>query len=102
MEHCDLIILDLMLKDGVSGFDVFQRIREMPQYAQIPIVAVSASDSAVALPRARALGFSGYISKPIDEALFPKQIAQIIAGEQVWFDGVMLYPGPKKEGSAPV
>jgi CheY-like chemotaxis protein len=55
----------------------------------VPIVAISAAELAIAIPRARELGFSGFISKPIDEALFAKQIAQILAGEQVWHDGTL-------------
>jgi CheY-like chemotaxis protein len=83
----DLVILDLMLGGGVSGFDLFQQMRALPDHAHIPIIAVSASEAAVALPRARAMGFSGYISKPIQEEIFAGQIARIIAGEAIWHDG---------------
>jgi len=50
-------------------------------------VAVSAMDPSVAIPQARQKGFSGFIAKPIDNRLFPQQIAQIIEGEQVWSIG---------------
>ncbi len=85
----DLIILDLMLYGGISGFDVFSAIREMPQYDTVPIVAISASEPAVAMPKARELGFSGFISKPIYEERIIEQVAQLIAGEAVWFDGTL-------------
>jgi len=83
----DLIILDLMLTGGISGFDIFNELRLMPEYNKVPIVAISASEPAVAMPKAMDLGFSGFISKPIDEAHICKQIAQLIAGEEVWYDG---------------
>lgn len=83
----DLIILDLMLHNGVSGYDIFDEIRGLPQYDSIPIVAVSAAEPAIALPKTKLKGFSGFISKPIDDSLFPRQIAQILAGEQVWYAG---------------
>lgn len=83
----DLIILDLMLHGGISGFDIFQAIRTMPEYDHLPIIAVSASEPAIAMPKARELGFSGFISKPVDEAYFSDQIARVIAGEQIWHDG---------------
>jgi CheY-like chemotaxis protein len=86
----DLIILDLMLRNGVSGFDIFQAIRALPEYNHIPIVAVSASEPSIAMPKARELGFSGFISKPIDEGQFADQIARLIAGEQIWHDGTIL------------
>jgi CheY-like chemotaxis protein len=87
MGHVDLIILDLMLPRGQSGFDIYEKIREMPEYANIPIVAVSAADPSEAIPKAQSMGFAGFIAKPIDEGFFAKQLAQIIAGEQVWDAG---------------
>lgn len=87
MGPVDLILLDLMLPQGVSGFDVFDQIRSLPRYDSVPIVAVSAMDPAVAVPKAQSKGFSGFIAKPIDAELFPQQIASILAGERVWYAG---------------
>ncbi|GAB4521869.1 MAG: cell-cycle response regulator DivK [Anaerolineae bacterium] len=83
----DMIIMDLMLPEGVSGFDVADELRQHTEFAEIPVVAVSASDPAESMPRARSSGFSGFISKPIDFELFPKQIARILDGENIWFEG---------------
>lgn len=83
----DLIILDLMLPNGDSGYDIFNEIRSHPSYASIPIVAVSASEPSVAIPKTKAAGFSGFIAKPIDEECLPDQLAQILAGEAVWSAG---------------
>lgn len=83
----DLIVLDLMLADGISGFDIFDQIRALPKYNSVPIIAVSAMDPSIAIPKARAQGFSGFIAKPIDNMLFPKQLASIIEGEHVWSVG---------------
>jgi CheY-like chemotaxis protein len=87
MGHVDVIILDLMLFSGISGYDVFDEIRALPQFAAVPILAVSAADPAIALPKTRAKGFAGFIAKPIDDTLFPQQVAKVIAGEQVWYAG---------------
>jgi len=80
----DLIILDLMLLQGESGYHVFEEIRNDPEFAHMPIIAVSASDPLEAMEKCRALGFDGYISKPINERTFPRQLLQILNGEQVW------------------
>jgi CheY-like chemotaxis protein len=80
----DVILLDLMLKHGVSGYQIADAIHAVPELSHIPIVAVSASDPAIEIPRAQAHGFSGYICKPISLALFPDQVASCIAGEPVW------------------
>lgn len=84
--HIDVIVLDLMLAQEVSGFDLFQEIRATPKFEKVPIIAVSAMDFAVGAPKARELGFDGFISKPIDNYLFPQQIAAIISGEKVWYE----------------
>jgi two-component system, NarL family, sensor histidine kinase BarA len=87
MRDVDLIILDLMLHNGISGYDIFTHIRELPEYAHTPIVAVSAAEPSIAIPKAKGLGFSGFISKPIDEELFPYQLVRIMDGEKLWHDG---------------
>jgi CheY-like chemotaxis protein len=82
----DLIILDLMFPYGISGYDVFDEIKVIPKFANIPIVAVSAADPQVEMPRARDKGFVGFISKPINHKLFASQVASIIEGKQIWAD----------------
>jgi CheY-like chemotaxis protein len=86
-KNVDLIILDLMLRGGMSGYTIFDEIRSLPEFAQVPIIAVSAAEPAVAIPTTQEKGFSGFIAKPINDDLFPKQIARIIAGEAVWYAG---------------
>lgn len=81
----DLIILDLMLSERHSGFQYFELIRGWHELNRVPIVAVSAMDHTLAMPKARDAGFSGFISKPIDIDLFPQQIRDLIAGQQVWY-----------------
>lgn len=82
----DVILMDLMLPRGVSGYEVFGELQEQPRLADIPAVIVSASDPTIELNKARALGFHGYICKPIDHKSFPRLIASIIDGKQVWID----------------
>lgn len=83
----DLIILDLMLGSGTSGYDIFDQIRSFPHFAQTPIIAVSAADPAIAMPKTQAQGFSGFIAKPIDDTLFADQLVNILAGKPVWYAG---------------
>jgi len=82
----DLVIMDLMLAQGISGFDLFNQLRAIPKFADIPIVAVSAMDFAIAAPKAREMGFAGFIAKPIDNYLFAQQIAMILDGREVWYE----------------
>ena len=85
--QADLIILDLMLPSGDSGYTIYDTIRAVPEYDAIPIVAVSAAEPAIAIPKVKQQGFSGFIAKPIDDVLFPRQLAQILAGDHIWYAG---------------
>jgi CheY-like chemotaxis protein len=87
LSRVDLIVLDLQLAEGVTGFDIFDKIRGLPKYDAVPIIAVSAMDPSIAIPKTKKQGFSGFIAKPIDNTQFPTQIASIIAGESVWSVG---------------
>lgn len=80
----DMILLDLMYPNNVTGYDILRMIKAEPALAGIPVVAVSAADPASEIPKARAAGFSGYIAKPIDMRLFPTQLAEILNHQQVW------------------
>jgi CheY-like chemotaxis protein len=81
----DVILMDLMLRHGTTGYDIFDKLKEHPKLMHIPVVAVSASDPGIEIPRAKAKGFAGFIGKPIDPVLFPQQIAECIAGKPVWY-----------------
>jgi len=91
LSRVDLIILDLMLAEGVSGFEIYDKIRALPKFDNIPIIAVSAMDPAIALPQVSSKGFAGFIVKPIDKHLFGQQLAKIIEGTPVWYLGDRNY-----------
>ncbi|MCP4359451.1 MAG: response regulator [Chloroflexi bacterium] len=80
----DMILLDIMLPGKKSGYDVFDAIKEIPELNDIPIVAVTASDPDIEIPKARAKGFDGYISKPIDRRRLPEQLIAILEGKSIW------------------
>ena len=90
-EDPHLIILDLNLAGTLTGFDIYDRIRAIPVFSTVPIVAVSATEPSIGIPKTCAKGFAGFIAKPIDDELFPKQVARVMAGEQVWYSGERVY-----------
>ena len=81
----DLILLDLMLPNKVTGYDIFDRIRAAAEFEHVPIVAVSAADPEVSIPKVKEKGFAGFIAKPIEFDLFPFQISQILNNQPVWY-----------------
>src|SRR5687767_8875601 len=47
----DVILLDLMLRYGKSGYDTFQSLQTNPDLANIPVIIVSASDPGLEMPK---------------------------------------------------
>lgn len=60
-----LILMDLSLPI-IDGLAATRRIRELPNFEHVPIVAVSAHDTADFHAEAMAAGCNSYITKPID------------------------------------
>ena len=83
-KHVDLILMDLMLPNGLTGYDVYDELQKEPELSDIPVVIVSASDANIEMNKARQKGFAGYICKPISFATFPRIIAAILKGEEFW------------------
>ena len=83
-QKIDLILLAIKLSGKISGYDLFEEIKLVPRFQNIPIVAVTASDPDLEVPKAREKGFNGYISKPIDRKQFPYDIMKVIEGGEVW------------------
>lgn len=63
-EHPDLILMDLRLPNGMSGFDLTRRLKASPQLKDIPVIALTAVDTAEEL--ALSAGCDGFLRKPAD------------------------------------
>ncbi len=80
----DMILVDLMLPGSISGYQLYGEMRRVPELMAVPVVAVSAADAIREIPRARAAGFRGYITKPIRSQSFVNYILRVLEGETVW------------------
>ncbi|HLH54136.1 MAG TPA: hybrid sensor histidine kinase/response regulator [Verrucomicrobiae bacterium] len=63
----DLILLDLLMPD-MDGFEVCRRIRQDPEWVQIPIIFLSSADDKDLIVRALESGGVDYITKPFNPA----------------------------------
>ena len=61
----DVLVLDAHLP-GMSGFDVLQALRRLPGLADTPAYMCSADAMPDDIEKAKAAGFAGYWTKPID------------------------------------
>jgi len=80
----DLILMDIMLKRGQNGFEIFEKVKANSRLASIPVIAVTSNDPETMIPKAQAAGFSGYISKPINAAELPRLALRALHGEKFW------------------
>ena len=78
-----LILLDLQLpvKDG---YKVLRELRQNPQLAGVPIVAMTANVMKADIERMRQAQFDGFIGKPINARRFAEWIERSLAGEAIW------------------
>jgi len=82
--HPDIILMDINLP-GMSGYEVLAELRQDPQTAAIPTIALSANAMASDIERGMAAGFFRYLTKPVDIDKFNEAIdgtlAQLAAGK---------------------
>ena len=70
----DLVILDVVLPD-LSGWEVLRRIREA---SPVPVLLLSARDSAIDKARGLDLGADDYLSKPFDLLEFEARVRALL------------------------
>ena len=76
-ERPDLVFLDVEMP-GMSGLEVCQRIRQMPQGESIPIMIVTGSDDRQSIDKGFEAGATQYKTKPVNWSLLGRDVQYML------------------------
>ena len=77
MENPDLILIDIQLPK-IDGLEVTRRLRQMPAFSHIPIIALTAHAMKGDEERIIEAGCDAYLTKPISTRELPDRIAELL------------------------
>jgi PAS domain S-box-containing protein len=73
----DLILMDINLKDSVGGIELMKIVRQIDNYKEIPIIAITGYTSYMDQDTFMNEGFSGFLAKPFSQ----KQLRDIVVSQ---------------------
>lgn len=73
----DLILLDIMLPD-LDGYEIYQMIRDKPEWDDIKVIYLSAKSRDVDIAKGLNLGADAYITKPFSNAELLEKIESLL------------------------
>jgi two-component system, cell cycle response regulator DivK len=76
-EHPDLIIMDIQLP-RLSGYDATKKLRQMPEFINTPIIALTAYAMEGDKGKFLEAGCDAYLSKPINTHELPELVANVL------------------------
>jgi CheY-like chemotaxis protein len=79
----DIVLLDIHIHP-YNGFQMLELLRGIETYADVPVIALTASVMNEEVDDLRSAGFNGVLSKPIDPDTFRDVWLSILEGKHVW------------------
>jgi two-component system, chemotaxis family, response regulator WspR len=78
---CDLILLDLMMPE-MDGLQTLARLKQEPQWRELPVIMISALDELRSVVRCIEMGAEDYLPKPFNRVLLRARIGASL--EKKW------------------
>jgi CheY-like chemotaxis protein len=76
-EHFDLVLMDLQMP-GMGGFEATRRLREVPSYANTPVIALTANSTDDCRRACEQHGLQGFLSKPVETGQLLDTLARFL------------------------
>ena len=76
----DLVILDIQLKDNVSGFKILAKIRAHPKIKNLPVIILSGETAPENLMQGVSLGVDAYLSKAAKSSALMDAVKAALGG----------------------
>lgn len=80
-EHPELILMDMNMP-GIDGYEASTIIKALPDFKDVPIIALTANALPGDKERSLIAGCEGYITKPIDLDTFTDEIKKYLGGKK--------------------
>jgi DNA-binding response OmpR family regulator len=77
VDRPDLIVLDVMMS-WIDGFELCRAIKRNQDYQRIPVIFISAKNSAEDIAHGLSCGAADYVTKPFDLAKLLEKIERIV------------------------
>ena len=74
---CDIVLLDVMMP-GLDGYEVCRRIKRAPATRSLPVIMITALDSAEDRERGFGSGADDFFVKPVDDAALYSRMRELI------------------------
>lgn len=92
----DLVLLDVYMP-GMDGFEVFEQIRMIPEFADVPVIFMTAESDKNIEARARTMGAADFIRKPYEPDILMDKVEKAFSKSPV----KTAEGKPKKENVSP-
>jgi putative two-component system response regulator len=73
----DLLIVDYMMPE-LNGIELVERFRQIPRYADIPVMMVTANHDAEVRHHALQMGVTDFLHKPLDNREFVTRASNLL------------------------
>ena len=81
-EAVDLVLLDIIMPE-FDGYQVLEKMKAKPTFAQIPVIVISALDEAESVGHCLEIGADDYLAKPFEPLVLKSRVAILLERQRL-------------------